>query len=216
MRSLQERWSFFVCLILLLFINSLCKRPTITSKSTSAKQSKAKVNPDDDDLWLPRTKVHISYQGSTPRVNIKPQSKFIQALIRRAVDLGEIYIFLGTPEDDDLALDDIPKMCTPFSTMGLHAIAFLALIAAAKQLGYDEDDGDVVDRLQNGSEEFYVKPLRTHVCGLFLQATVLIFFTGLSETRACSLVDSLKNLVCFAICQQVRQGRQSIDQPPSR
>src|ERR1700678_564967 len=107
----------------------------------------------------------------SPRVNLKPQSKDIQALIHRAINLGKIYIFVGTPEDNSIQLNDAPNMNTPFSITGLHHIAFQALIAAAQQLGLDKDR-DVVDRLLNGSAAFYVKPLRTHVCS-FLPALIL-------------------------------------------
>ena len=66
-------------------------------------------------------------------------------------------------------------MHTPFSIMGLHRIAFHALVSAAQQLGLDEEK-DIVDRLYNGSENFYVKPLRTHICfiALRLKVTLLI------------------------------------------
>jgi hypothetical protein len=130
---------------------------------------------DDDFEWLPHTKIELTYQGATPRVNLKPQSKDIKALIRRAVDLGEIYIFLGPPEDDDIQVDDTPSMHTPFSVSGLHRIAFQALVAAAQQLGLDEEK-DVVDRLYNGSENLYVKPLRTHVCFIALKVMLLTYF----------------------------------------
>ena len=130
---------------------------------------------DDDSEWLPHTKIELTFQGATPRVNLKPQSKDIKALIRRAVDLGEIYIFLGPPEDDDIQVDDAPSMHTPFSVTGLHRIAFQALVAAAQQLGLDEEK-DVVDRLYNGSENFYVKPLRTHVCFVALKVMLLTYF----------------------------------------
>jgi hypothetical protein len=116
---------------------------------------------DDEGEWLLRTAIKLS--GTTPRVNIKPQSKYIQALIHRAVDLGERYIFLGPPEDDEITISDVPNMTTPFSVTGLHSIAFSGLLSAAQQLGYT-DEGDVYDRLKNGSEESYVKPLRYHVC----------------------------------------------------
>jgi hypothetical protein len=115
---------------------------------------------DDEGEWLLRTAIKLS--GTTPRVNIKPQSKYIQALIHRAVDLGERYIFLGPPEDDEITISDVPNMTTPFSVTGLHSIAFSGLLSAAQQLGYT-DEGDVYDRLKNGSEESYVKPLRYHV-----------------------------------------------------
>ena len=130
---------------------------------------------DDDFEWLPQTKIELTYQGATPRVNLKPQSKDIKALIRCAVDLGEIYIFLGPPEDDDIQVDDTPSMHTPFSVSGLHRIAFQALVAAAQQLGLDKEK-DVVDRLYNGSENFYVKPLRTHVCFIALKVMLLTYF----------------------------------------
>jgi hypothetical protein len=133
---------------------------------------------DSDSEWLPRTKIELTFQGATPRVNLKPQSKDIKALIRRAVNLGEIYIFLGPPEDNEIQLDNTPSMHTPFSITGLHNIAFQALVAAAQQLGLTEER-DVVDRLYNGSEDLYVKPLRTHVCLIALKVmllTCLVFY----------------------------------------
>ena len=130
---------------------------------------------DDDFEWLPHTKIELTYQGATPRVNLKPQSKDIKALIRRAVDLGEIYIFLGHLEDDNIQVDDTPSMHTPFSISGLHHIAFQALVAAAQQLGLDEEK-DIVDRLYNRSENLYVKPLRTHVCFVALKVMLLTYF----------------------------------------
>jgi hypothetical protein len=115
---------------------------------------------DQERDWLKRTEIILS--GSTPRVNIKPQSKYIQALIYCAVDLGERYIFLGPPEDEEITTDDVGNMTTPFSVTGLHSIAFSALLSAAQQLVYT-DENDVYDRLTNGSEELYIKPLRYHV-----------------------------------------------------
>jgi len=151
------------------------QRPTINKKSDSATAPSENGDEDDDSEWLPRTKIELTFQGATPRVNLKPQSKDIKALIRRAVDLGEIYIFLGPPEDDDIQVDDAPSMHTPFSVTGLHRIAFQALVAAAQQLGLDEEK-DVVDRLYNGSENFYVKPLRTHVRFVPSKVILLTYF----------------------------------------
>ena len=83
-------------------------------------------DPDDDEKnWLPHTEIKLS--GSTVHVNIKPQSKYIQALIHCAVNLGEQYIFLGPPEDDEITIGDVPHMTTPFSMRGLHSIVFSAL-----------------------------------------------------------------------------------------
>lgn len=145
---------------------------------------------DKERDWLPRTEIILS--GST-RVNIKPQSKYIQALIHRAVDLGERYIFLGPPGDDEIAISDIPNMTTPFSVTGLHSIAFSALLSAAQQLGYTDED-DIYDRLKNGSEESYVKPLRYHVRdSIIIQAILnIIFIIGLSKAWACSSAGSFK------------------------
>jgi hypothetical protein len=138
---------------------------------------------DKERDWLPRTEITI-LSGST-RVNIKPQSKHIQALIHRAVNLGERYIFLGPPEDDEIAIGDVPNMTTPFSVTGLHSIAFSALLSAAEQLGYTDED-DIYDRLNDGSEESYIKPLCYHVCHgdsmIIMIPTILniIFIIGLS------------------------------------
>ncbi|KAF9477314.1 hypothetical protein BDN70DRAFT_115722 [Pholiota conissans] len=116
----------------------------------------------DDSNWLPRTRIHLTYQNSTPRVNIKDQSTIMQTVIRRAVDLGELYLVLGTPDSEKLTPDDASGMNTPFSVSGLHSIAITALIASAQEQGCDEEQ-DVVDRLSEGSERYYIKPLRTHV-----------------------------------------------------
>ena len=141
---------------------------------------------DKEREWLPRTEIILS--GST-RVNIKPQSKYIQALIHRAVDLGERYIFLGPPEDDETAIGDVPNMTTPFSVTGLHSIAFSALLSAAQQLGYTDED-DIYDRLKDGSEESYIKPLHYHVHDSISIQTILniIFIIGLSKTSAVSFI----------------------------
>ena len=131
-------------------------------------------DPDDDKKnWLPHTEIKLS--GSTACVNIKPQSKYIQALIHRAVNLGEQYIFLGPLEDDEITISDVPHMTTPFSMTGLHSIVFSALLSAAQQLGYTDED-DIYDRLKNGSEESYVKPLHYHICDSKIIQTVLNFF----------------------------------------
>jgi hypothetical protein len=108
-------------------------------------------------VWLPCTKINLK----NGRINIKAQSNYIQVLLRLAIDLGERYIFLGPPGDDATTVNEASNMTTPFSVMGLHSIAFIALVSAAEQLSY-VDEGDVYDRLQQGSES-YVKPLRTHV-----------------------------------------------------
>jgi hypothetical protein len=108
-------------------------------------------------VWLSCTKIVLK----SGRINIKAQSKYIQALLRLAIDLGERYIFLGPPGDDAITVNEASNMTTPFSVTGLHSIAFTALVSAAQQLTY-VDEGDVYDRLQKGSE-LYVKPLRTHV-----------------------------------------------------
>ena len=131
-------------------------------------------DPDDDEKnWLLCTEIKLL--GSTVRVNIKPQSKYIQALIHHAVDLGERYIFLGPLEDDEIAISDVPHMTTPFSVTGLHSIAFSVLLSAAQQLGYTDED-DIYDCLKNGSEESYVKPLRYHICDSIIIQTILNFF----------------------------------------
>jgi len=130
---------------------------------------------DDDSEWLPHTKIELTFQGATPHINLKPQSKDIKALIRHAVDLGEIYIFLGPPEDNNIEVDDAPSMHTPFSITGLHRIVFQALVAAAQQLELDEEK-DIIDRLYNGSENLYVKPLCTHVRFVALKVMLLTYF----------------------------------------
>ena len=66
---------------------------------------------DGDREWLPCTAIKLS--GTTLRINIKPQSKYIQTLIHRTVDLGEQYIFLGPLEDDEIAISDVSNMTTP-------------------------------------------------------------------------------------------------------
>ena len=150
----------------------------------------------DENYWLPRTEIKLS---GNARVNIKPQSKYIQALIHRAVDLGERYVFLGPPEDDEIAIGDVPNMTTPFSVAGLHSIAFSALLSAAQQLGYTDDD-DIYDRLQNGSEESYIKPLRYHVCDSIifkLQITLMnhfIFFKQVFQRLGLARALALSNL----------------------
>ena len=96
-------------------------------------------------------------------MNIKEQSSTIQGVIRRALDLGVIYLVLGIPRSAALTPDDAGmSMVTPFSTSGLHSLAITALITAAEEHGFDEE-GDVVERLTSGSEKSYIKPLRTHV-----------------------------------------------------
>ena len=99
-------------------------------------------------------------------MNIKDQSSIIQALLRRAVDLGEVYLVLGVPPNDEngsTTIDEAASMHTPFSIMGLHFYALTALLHAAEEFGYSEKEGDIGHRLQHGSEKEYVKPLRTHV-----------------------------------------------------
>ena len=166
-------WSFFLLPFALITI--LLHHPTINKKSDSATAPSWNGNEDDDLEWLPCTKIELTFQGATPCINLKPQSKDIKALIRCAADLGEIYIFLGPLEDDDIQVDDVPSMHTPFSITGLHCIAFKALVAAAQQLRLDEEK-DVVDRLYNRSENFYVKPLCTHVCFIALKVILLTYF----------------------------------------
>lgn len=121
-------------------------------------------------MWLPCTKIILK----SGRINIKAQSKYIQTLLRLAIDLGERYIFLGPPlGDDSITVNGASNMTTPFSVTGLHSIAFMALVSAAEQLMYI-DKGDVYDRLQHGSEQ-YVKPLRTHVSDVcFVQLSCLL------------------------------------------
>ena len=118
-------------------------------------------------VWLKRSSITLSYQGSTARVNIKEQSKTMQSVIRRAMALGELYLVLGIPCNDVLTLDSAATMQTPFSTAGLHSLAITALVAAAEEHEYSHE-GDVVDRLTMGSEKSYIKPLRTHVRVCFL------------------------------------------------
>ena len=52
---------------------------------------------DGEGKWLPHTAIKLL--GTTPHINIKPQSKYIQALIHRAIDLGgAIYISWSSGE----------------------------------------------------------------------------------------------------------------------
>jgi hypothetical protein len=126
--------------------------------------SQAPLRESTSSLETPRA----AWVSPGPNPFFLMQSKYIQALIHRAVNLGKRYIFLGPPEDDEMMIDDVPNMATPFSVTGLHSIAFLALLSAAEQLGYT-DGNDVYDRLKNGSEELYIKPLRNHVRVSLLQ-----------------------------------------------
>lgn len=68
-------------------------------------------------------------------------------------------------------------MTTPFSVTGLHSIAFSALLSAALQLGYTDED-DIYDRLKKGSEESYIKPLHYHICDpiVIIQFVLNFFF----------------------------------------
>jgi hypothetical protein len=117
-----------------------------------------------------------SYIKVPPPASISnPQSKDIKAFICCAVNLGGIYIFLGPPEDNNIQVDDMPSMHMPFSISGLYRIAFQALVAAAQQLGLDEEK-DIVDRLYNGFENLYVKLLRAHVCFVALKVMLLTYF----------------------------------------
>jgi hypothetical protein len=155
-------------------------------------------------VWLPSTKIKLK----SGRINIKAQSRYIQALLRLAINLGERYIFLGPPGDDAITIDEASNMTTPFSVTGLHSIAFMALVSAAQQLKY-VDEGDVYDRLQQGSE-LYVKPLRTHVsdvCFFQLSLTCLCYsyFIGLSEAWAYSWDYSIQNLFSSSIHHQAQQ-----------
>jgi hypothetical protein len=152
-------------------------------------------------VWLPCTKIVLK----SGRINIKAQSKYIQTLLRLAIDLGERYIFLGPPVDEEITVNEASNMTTPFSVTGLHSIAFIALVSAAQQLMY-VDEGDVHDRLQQGSE-LYVKPLRTHVsdvCFFQLSWVCYSYFIGLSEAWAYSWDCSIQNLFCSSVRHQAQ------------
>ncbi len=103
----------------------------ITTKKappTNSNRRQASEEPEQDSsngvVWAARSNIVLSKQsGHTPRVNIKDQSGIIQALLRRAVDLGEVYLILGIPPDEEnhaMTLDEAAAMHTPFSTVGLH------------------------------------------------------------------------------------------------
>ncbi|KAF8197082.1 hypothetical protein BJ912DRAFT_1056162 [Pholiota molesta] len=139
------------------------ERPTfVTKKRPSDEQARSEDEGDDDSDWMSRTKIQLSYQNSTPRVNLKDQSGIMQAVIRRALDLGEVYLVLGTPDAHDLSPEGAATMNTPFSIAGLHSLAITALVSAAQEHGYNKER-DIAERLTEGSERYYIKPLRTHV-----------------------------------------------------
>ncbi len=141
------------------------KRPPTNSNRRQASEE-PEQDSSNDVVWAARLNIVLSKQSATPHVNIKDQSGIIQALLRRAVDLGEVYLILGIPPDEEnyvMTLDEAAAMHTPFSTVGLHHYALMALIHAAEEAGYSEVEGDIGHRLVNGSEPKYIKPLRTHV-----------------------------------------------------
>lgn len=144
---------------------------TATSARSRAKQS-AESEPESDSktktkvAWLPRSNIVLSGQSHTARVNMKDQSTAIQAVLRRAVDLGEVYIVLGVPTNDEtgfMTADEAAAMHTPFSAVGMHFLALTALVHSAEEFGYAEEHGDIGHWLVEGSEKSYIKPLRTHV-----------------------------------------------------
>ena len=184
------------------------------SSASAKSKTKSQIKSDKEKVWLPQTDIELAFSGSTARVNLKPQSKHIQVLICRAVNLGERYIFLGPPGDDEIAIGEVPDMTTPFSVTGLHSIAFLALVAAAQQLDYTED-GDIYDRLWTGSEESYVKPLRSHVCGVMIVLMLLNYFfhrLGLAQGEALMKISAALPSV---IKLELGQGQQRTDQVAS-
>jgi hypothetical protein len=114
---------------------------------------------EESSSWLLRTEIVLTVSGSNIRLNLKSQSPEIKAVLRRAIDLADLYIVFGSPSDRLLTEEGVVKMKTPFTTSGLQYLVHLALIDAADELGYNEDK-DIVDRLETGSLEEYVKPLR--------------------------------------------------------
>lgn len=137
-------------------------RPKQPTESGSESDSKTKSNV----AWLPHSNIILSDQSQTARVNMKDQSTAIRAVLRRAMDLGEVYIVLGVPTDKKagfLTADEAAAMHTPFSAIGMHFLALTALVHSAEEFGYAEEHGDIGHRLAEGSERRYIKPLRTHV-----------------------------------------------------
>ena len=108
-------------------------------------------------------------------MNLKQQSAEIKAVLRRGIDIADLYIVFGAPSDRLPDRDTLAAMKTPFTTSGLHYLVHQALIDAADELGYNSK-GDIVKRLQTGSLEDYIKPLRAHVSFLCFCVFTLTYF----------------------------------------
>ena len=148
-------------------------------------------NNEESSPWLLRSDLVLTMYGSSVRVNLKAQSAEIKAVIRRAIDIADLYIIFGAPAEKLLNEDTVLKIRTPFTASGLHYLVHLALIDAADELGYNKDR-DIVERLEEGSLEHYVKPLRGHVFYFISSCTLcsLMYFPGCSSYKCNSKSNS--------------------------
>ncbi|KAI0728102.1 hypothetical protein C8Q72DRAFT_795404 [Fomitopsis betulina] len=147
---------------------------TKRGKKKSPVEHTASDSEDDGLPWLPRTNLNeVDAKG----MDIKPQNGVIKQVMRHVFAIGNRMIVFGS---QDLAqtngrpdFDMLNSMSTPMDKVLLDKIALAALVSAAENLGYGDNDYNVADRLERGSYRHYIKPITTYVAhrlGLFRTA----------------------------------------------
>ncbi|KAI0823923.1 hypothetical protein BC628DRAFT_489318 [Trametes gibbosa] len=122
---------------------------------------KSDTDNSSNQQWLPHT--DISGALTQPSSNIysvflRRCTPAIKNVLHASFDRGKRIIAMG----DDIVYADIKAIetiPTPFGMRGMEQIALRALITAADNLGYDGQH-DIADRLEHGSEELYIAPMR--------------------------------------------------------
>lgn len=132
---------------------------------------------EDDGLpWLPRTNLNeVDAKG----MDIKPQNGVIKQVMRHAFAIGDRMIVFGSQDSAQTNgrpdFDMLNSMSTPMDKVLLDKIALAALVSAAENLGYGDNDYDVADRLERGSYRHYIKPITTYVRLMYRRAHKMFY-----------------------------------------
>ncbi len=86
----------------------------------------------------------------------------MQKVLRRSFKLGPYRMAFGAEPVFDPESILLQKMYTPLGALGIEKLSTDALIEAAESYGYD-GQYDIAHRLEEGTEDDYIVPLRAYV-----------------------------------------------------
>ncbi|CDO75781.1 hypothetical protein BN946_scf184792.g3 [Trametes cinnabarina] len=118
---------------------------------------------DESTPWLAHTDISNALRkasANTYSLSLSHCGPEIRRVMQTSFERGKAIIALGDGTDY-LKPEQVEGMHTPFEARGLDRIAISAIIAAAEDLGYG-NAYDIADRLERGSEQKYIAPMRAY------------------------------------------------------